>query len=157
MQKISPFLWFNNNAEEAAQFYTSIFNHSRILSVMRFGDAGPGPKGAVMGIAFELEGREFKALNGGPVFTFTPAISLFVDCETQEEVDNLWARLGDGGEPQQCGWIKDKFGVSWQIVPVALGKMLQDPDAEKSSRVMRAMMGMVKLDIAGLERVYRGE
>ena len=157
MQKISPFLWFNNNAEEAAQFYTSIFNNSRILSVMRFGDTGPGPKGAVMGIAFELAGREFKALNGGPVFTFTPAISIFVDCETQEEVDNLWARLGEGGEPQQCGWIKDKFGVSWQIVPVVLGKMLQNPNAEKSSRVMRAMMGMVKLDIAGLERAYRGE
>jgi len=157
MQKISPFLWFDNNAEQAAQFYTSIFNNSRILSVMRFGDAGPGPKGAVMGIAFELEGREFKALNGGPVFTFTPAISLFVDCETQEEVDKLWARLGEGGEPQRCGWIKDKFGVSWQIVPVALGKMLQDSDTEKSSRVMRAMIGMIKLDIAWLERAYRGE
>jgi predicted 3-demethylubiquinone-9 3-methyltransferase (glyoxalase superfamily) len=157
MQKISPFLWFNNNAEEAAQFYTSIFNNSRILSVMRFGDAGPGPKGGVMGITFELEGREFKALNGGPVFTFTPAISLFVDCETQEEVDTLWSRLGEGGEPLRCGWLKDKFGVSWQIVPVALGRMLQDPDAGKSSRVMAAMMGMVKLDIAGLERAYRGE
>jgi predicted 3-demethylubiquinone-9 3-methyltransferase (glyoxalase superfamily) len=157
MQKIAPFLWFDNNAEEAAQFYTSIFNNSRIVSVMRYGDAGPGPKGSVMGIAFELEGQAFKALNGGPVFTFTPAISLFVDCETQEEVDKLWARLGDGGKPQQCGWITDKFGVSWQIVPLALGRLLQDPDAEKSSRVMHAMMGMIKLDIAGLERAYRGE
>jgi predicted 3-demethylubiquinone-9 3-methyltransferase (glyoxalase superfamily) len=152
MQKISPFLWFNDNAEEAAHFYTSIFNNSRIGSVMRFGDAGPGPKGAVMGISFELAGQEFKALNGGPVFTFTPAISLFVDCETQEEVDNLWKRLGEGGEPQQCGWLKDKFGVSWQIVPLALGRMLQDPDATKSTRVMQAMMRMVKLDIAELER-----
>jgi predicted 3-demethylubiquinone-9 3-methyltransferase (glyoxalase superfamily) len=157
MQKISPFLWFNNNAEEAAHFYTSIFNNSRIGSVMRFGDAGPGPKGSVMGISFELEGQEFKALNGGPVFTFTPAISLFVDCETQEEVDNLWKRLGEGGEPQQCGWLKDKFGVSWQIVPLALGRMLQDPDTAKSTRVMQAMMRMVKLDIAALERAYRGE
>jgi predicted 3-demethylubiquinone-9 3-methyltransferase (glyoxalase superfamily) len=157
MQKISPFLWFNNNAEEAAHFYTSIFNNSRIDSVMRFGDAGPGPKGSVMGISFELEGQAFKALNGGPVFTFTPAISLFVDCETQEEVDNLWARLGEGGEPQQCGWLKDKFGVSWQIVPLALGRMLQDPDAAKSTRVMQAMMRMVKLDVAELERAYRGE
>jgi predicted 3-demethylubiquinone-9 3-methyltransferase (glyoxalase superfamily) len=157
MQKISPFLWFNNNAEEAAHFYTNIFNNSRIGSVMRFGDAGPGPKGSVMGISFELEGQEFKALNGGPVFTFTPAISLFVDCETQEEVDNLWTRLGEGGEPQQCGWLKDKFGVSWQIVPLALGRMLQDPDAAKSTRVMQAMMRMVKLDIAELERAYRGE
>lgn len=157
MQKISPFLWFNNNAEEAAHFYTSIFNNSRIDSVMRFGDAGPGPKGSVMGISFELEGQAFKALNGGPVFTFTPAISLFVDCETQEEVDNLWTRLGEGGEPQQCGWLKDKFGVSWQIVPLALGRMLQDPDAAKSTRVMQAMMRMVKLDVAELERAYRGE
>jgi predicted 3-demethylubiquinone-9 3-methyltransferase (glyoxalase superfamily) len=155
MQEIAPFLWFNDNAEEAAHFYTSIFDRSRITSVMRSGDAGPGPKGSVLGITFELEGREFKALNGGPVFTFTPAISLFVDCETQEEVDNLWARLGEGGAPQQCGWLKDKFGVSWQIVPVALGRMLQDPDVAKSSRVMRAMLGMVKLDIAELERAYR--
>ena len=157
MQKISPFLWFNNNAEEAANFYTSIFKNSRIGSVMRSGDSGPGLKGSVMGINFELEGQEFKALNGGPMFTFTPAISLFVDCETQEEVDNLWQRLGEGGAPQRCGWLQDKFGVSWQIVPLALGRMLQDPDAAKSSRVMQAMMRMIKLDIAELERAYRGE
>ena len=156
MQKISPCLWFKDNAEEAAHFYTNLFKDSRIVSDMRFGDAGPGPKGAVMAVTFELEGQEFMALNGGTVFTFSPAISLFIKCGTQEEVDRLWAALGEGGEPRQCGWISDKYGVTWQVVPVALGAMLQDKDAAKSARVMQAMMGMVKLDIAALERAYRG-
>jgi len=156
MQKISPCLWFKDNAEEAAHFYTNLFKDSRIVSDMRFGDAGPGPKGALMAVTFELEGQEFMALNGGTVFTFSPAISLFIKCGTQEEVDRLWAALGEGGEPRQCGWISDKYGVTWQVVPVALGAMLQDKDAAKSARVMQAMMGMVKLDIAALERAYRG-
>jgi predicted 3-demethylubiquinone-9 3-methyltransferase (glyoxalase superfamily) len=156
MQKISPCLWFKDKAEEAAHFYTNLFKDSRIVSDMRFGDAGPGPKGALMAVTFELEGQEFMALNGGTVFTFSPAISLFIKCGTQEEVDRLWAALGEGGEPRQCGWISDKYGVTWQVVPVALGAMLQDKDAAKSARVMQAMMGMVKLDIAALERAYRG-
>jgi predicted 3-demethylubiquinone-9 3-methyltransferase (glyoxalase superfamily) len=156
MQKISPCLWFKDNAEEAAHFYTNLFKDSRIVSDMRFGDAGPGSKGAVMAVTFELEGQEFMALNGGTAFTFSPAISLFIKCGTQEEVDRLWAGLGEGGAPRQCGWISDKYGVTWQIVPTALGTMLQDKDAAKSARVMQAMMGMVKLDIAALERAYRG-
>ncbi len=155
MQKISPFLWFNDNAEEAVNFYCGIFPDSRIVDVMHYGEAGPGQNGSVMGITFQLEGQEFMALNGGPVFTFTPAISLFVKCETQAEVDTYWNRFVDGGgEAQQCGWIKDRFGLSWQIVPTALGKMLQDEDPAKSKRVMEAMMKMVKLDIAALKAAY---
>lgn len=157
MQKISPFLWFNDKAEEAATFYTSIFKDSRIGDVMRYGDAGPGPKGGVMSVTFQLEGQEFMALNGGPEFAFSPAISFFVKCETQQEIDGYWDRLMDGGEPMRCGWIKDRFGVTWQIVPNALARMLQDKDAVKAKRVMEAMMKMIKLDINVLEEAYRRE
>ena len=154
MQKITPFLWFDGKAEEAMNFYTSIFKNSKIGSIMRYGEAGPGPKGTVMSATFELDGQEFIALNGGPQFTFSPAISFFVTCETQQEVDELWEKLVAGGKPQQCGWLTDRYGLSWQIVHSVLGKMLQDKDAEKSNRVMKAMMEMVKLDIPGLERAY---
>jgi predicted 3-demethylubiquinone-9 3-methyltransferase (glyoxalase superfamily) len=154
MHKIRPFLWFDGKAEEAARFYTAIFANSRIVEVMRYGNAGPGPPGSVMSVTFELEGKEFVALNGGPQFSFTPAISFFVSCETQAEVDALWDRLVAGGQPQRCGWLTDKFGLTWQIVPKVLGEMLQDPDAGKSARVMRAMLGMVKLDIAALRNAY---
>ena len=154
MQKISPFLWFENQAEEAANFYTSIFPNSKIRHTSRYGEAGPGPKGSVMSITFELEGHEFLALNGGPMFRFSPAISFFVKCATQQEVDHYWDRLSAGGTPQQCGWLQDKYGLSWQIVPNALSEMLQDKDPAKSKRVMEAMMKMVKLDIAGLKAAY---
>ncbi|MFM0335783.1 VOC family protein [Paraburkholderia fungorum] len=156
MQKIAPCLWFDGNAEEAARFYTGVFGNSRIATTMHHTDAGPGPKGSVLAVTFELEGQEFMALNGGPQFTFTPAISLFVHCGSQQEIDSYWAKLCDGGAPQQCGWVQDRFGVSWQIVPDALGRMLRDPDAGKAKRVMEAMMDMVKLDIGELERAYRG-
>ncbi|HSZ91810.1 MAG TPA: VOC family protein [Acetobacteraceae bacterium] len=154
MQKIQPFLWFDGKAEEAAHFYTGIFKNSKIGKVMRYGDAGPGPKGAVMLVTFELEGQEFTALNGGPNYSFTPAVSFFVTCETQEEVDAFWNKLTEGGEPVQCGWLTDKYGLSWQIVPAGLVEMLQDKDAAKVDRVMRAMMQMVKLDIATLKQAY---
>jgi predicted 3-demethylubiquinone-9 3-methyltransferase (glyoxalase superfamily) len=156
MQKITPFLWFDGNAEEAANFYVSIFKNSRIDSVSRYGDEGPGPAGSVMSVRFQLEGQKFFALNGGPHFTFTPAISFFVDCETQQEVDQLWEQLSAGGAIQQCGWLTDKFGLTWQIIPSILGEMLQDEDDEKSSRVMKAMLQMVKIDIAGLQAAYDG-
>ncbi len=157
MHKIAPFLWFNGQAEEAANLYTSIFRNSRITEIQRYGEAGPGEKGSVMSVSFELEGQAFIALNGGPAFTFSPAISFFVHCETQDEVDALWTKLGEGGgEPRQCGWISDRFGVTWQIVPTALGRMLRDKDAGKSKRVMQAMLKMVKLDIAALEAAYEG-
>jgi predicted 3-demethylubiquinone-9 3-methyltransferase (glyoxalase superfamily) len=155
-QKITTFLWFDANAEEAARYYTSIFKDSKIVGVTRYGDAGPGPKGTVMTVNFELEGQEFVALNGGPQFKFTEAISLVVKCETQAEVDELWSRLSAGGEQVQCGWLKDKFGLSWQIVPTTLLKLIQDPDPEKSKRVMQAMLQMKKIDIAGLEQAHRG-
>ena len=154
MQKITPFLWFDGKAEEAMNFYTSIFSDSEVLNIMRYGDAGPGPKGTVMSATFRLNGQEFIALNGGPQFSFTPAISFFVSCKTQEEVDQLWERLSAGGTPQQCGWLTDKFGLCWQIVPTVLGEMLQDKDAKKSSRVMAAMLKMVKLDIDRLKQAY---
>lgn len=154
MQKISPFLWFDGKAEEAMKFYTSIFRNPKVESVRRFGQAGPGPKGSVMSATFQLEGETFTALNGGPQFNFTPAILLFVNCETQEEVDHLWEKLSEGGEPNWCGWLRDKFGVSWQIVPVALGQMLSDPDPTKSSRVMKAMLQMQIIDIQGLKQAY---
>src|SRR5208283_3061154 len=154
MQKITPFLWFDDKAEEAMNYYVSIFKNSRILSVARYGDAGPGPKGTVMTATFQLEGQEFMALNGGPHFKFTEAISLFVNCETQEEVDALWEKLAAGGTKSRCGWLKDKFGLSWQIIPSALGKMLQDPDPEKSKRVMQAMLQMDKIDIGLLRQAY---
>jgi predicted 3-demethylubiquinone-9 3-methyltransferase (glyoxalase superfamily) len=154
MQKITPFLWFNGNAEEAANHYVSIFKNSRIVDVMRYGDAGPGPKGGVMSITFQLEAQDFIALNGGPQFKFTEAVSLFVDCKTQEEVDDLWEKLIAPGTKGMCGWIKDKFGLSWQIVPTALGEMLRDRDPKRSTRVMKAMMQMDKIDIGVLKQAY---
>lgn len=154
MPRISPFLWFDGQAEEAARLYVSLFPGSRIVSVSRYGDAGPGPKGSVMTVAFELDGRPFVALNGGPHFKFTEAVSFSVECQTQDEVDRYWDGLCEGGQPGPCGWLKDRFGLSWQIVPVALGQMLGDPDPEKSRRVMQAMLQMRKLDIAGLRKAY---
>jgi predicted 3-demethylubiquinone-9 3-methyltransferase (glyoxalase superfamily) len=154
MQKITPFLWFDGQAEEAMAFYTSVFKNSKVVSISRYGDAGPAPKGTVMTATFELEGQKFIALNGGPHFTFSPAISFFVSCETQAEVDELWDKLVEGGEPQRCGWLKDKYGLSWQIIPAALGVMLQDKDPKRSSRVMQAMLQMVKIDIGGLQQAY---
>jgi predicted 3-demethylubiquinone-9 3-methyltransferase (glyoxalase superfamily) len=154
MQKITPFLWFKDQAEEAMNFYTAIFKNSKISSVSRYGEGGPGPQGSVMTATFELDGQEFMALNGGPLFTFTEAISLFVNCETQAEVDELWEKLTEGGEESQCGWLKDKYGLSWQIVPSVLGELLNDPDAEKAGRVMNAMLQMKKIDIAGLRSAY---
>jgi predicted 3-demethylubiquinone-9 3-methyltransferase (glyoxalase superfamily) len=153
-QKITPFLWFDGQAEEAMNFYVSIFRNSQVLSVTRFGEGGPGSKGSVMTASFQLEGQNFTALNGGPVFKFTPAISFFVSCETQEEVDELWERLSEGGEEGQCAWLNDKFGVSWQIGPSVLLKLLGDPDPEKSKRVMQAMLQMKKIDIARLRQAY---
>jgi predicted 3-demethylubiquinone-9 3-methyltransferase (glyoxalase superfamily) len=154
MQKITTFLWFDNQAEEAATHYTSIFDDSRIVNVQRYGQAGPGEAGTVMTVTFELAGQQFSALNGGPQFTFNEAISLYVDCTTQEEVDELWAKLADGGEEGPCGWLKDKFGVSWQIVPRTLTDLLSDPDPVKAERVMKAMFGMKKIDIQGLVDAY---
>jgi predicted 3-demethylubiquinone-9 3-methyltransferase (glyoxalase superfamily) len=160
MQKISPFLWFNNQAEEAVNLYTSLFSGSKVGTVTRYEGEGAKvsgmPEGSVMTIAFQLAGQDFTALNGGPAFSFSQAISFLVNCESQEEVDMLWEKLSEGGETQQCGWLKDKFGVSWQIVPAALGEMLADPDAEKARRVMEAMLKMEKLDIAGLRRAHEG-
>jgi len=156
MQKITPFLWFDDNAEEAMNFYVSIFRNSRILSVTRYGEAGPGAKGSVMTGKFQLEGQEFVALNGGPHFKFTEAISFVVNCETQEEVDEFWEKLSEGGEESQCGWLKDKYGLSWQIVPTILIEMLQDKDPEKSQRVMKAMLQMIKIDIKTLKQAYEG-
>jgi predicted 3-demethylubiquinone-9 3-methyltransferase (glyoxalase superfamily) len=155
MQKITPFLWFDDQAEEAMNFYTSIFKNSKKGRIARYGDAGPGPKGTVMSAIFELDGQEFFALNGGPQFTFSPAISFFVTCETQTEVDAYWEKLSAGGQKQRCGWLRDKFGVTWQIVPSILDKLLQDKDTQKSTRVMKAMMQMDKLDIKGLEQAAR--
>ena len=154
MQKITPFLWFDNQAEEAAKLYTSIFKNSKVTEVVRYGDAGPGPQGSVMTVAFELDGQEFVALNGGPVFKFTEAISFVVNCTSQEEVDELWEKLTEGGEGGPMGWLKDKFGVSWQIVPTVLVELLNDPDPEKSKRVMEAMLKMKKLDIKTLQQAY---
>jgi predicted 3-demethylubiquinone-9 3-methyltransferase (glyoxalase superfamily) len=155
-QKITPYLWFDDRAEEAMLFYTSIFKNAKVGEVSRYGEGGPGEPGKVMSVTFELEGQQFMALNGGPHFSFTPAISLFVNCETQAEVDELWDKLIEGGEPSQCGWLTDKFGLSWQIIPQALGEMLNDKDHEKSQRVMQAMMKMVKIDVPTLERAYAG-
>jgi predicted 3-demethylubiquinone-9 3-methyltransferase (glyoxalase superfamily) len=155
-QKITPFLWFDNQAEEAANFYVSIFENSSIGKTSRYGDAGPGPKGSVMVVSFQLGGQEFTALNGGPQFKFTPAISFIVNCETQKEVDELWNKLSQGGRTDRCGWLQDKYGLSWQIVPTALGRLLGDADRGKANRVMQAMLQMTKLDIAGLERAYQG-
>lgn len=157
MQKITPFLWFDDNAEEAMTFYTSIFRNSKVGRVSRYGDAGPRPKGSVMTAEFELNGQAFVALNGGPQFKFTEAVSFVVHCEDQAEVDEFWNKLSAGGRTSQCGWLKDKFGLSWQIVPTILPKLLSDADAAKSQRVMRAMLQMTKLDIATLKRAYDGK
>jgi predicted 3-demethylubiquinone-9 3-methyltransferase (glyoxalase superfamily) len=156
MQKIHPFLWFDNQAEEAMNFYVSIFKNSKIGKVVRYGDAGPGPKGSVMTATFELEGQQFTALNGGPHFKFTEAISFVVDCKSQEEVDELWEKLSAGGEPGHCAWLKDKFGLSWQIVPSVLVELLSNPDPAKSKRVMEAMLKMNKIDIAKLKQAAQG-
>ena len=155
-QKITTCLWFDGNAEDAITFYTSVFKNSKVLTVTRSGDAGPGPKGSVLVATFQLEGQEFMALNGGPQYKFTPAISLYVDCETQQEVDELWKKLLQGGQEVQCGWLTDKFGMSWQIIPRILLEMLNDKDPEKAKRVMQAMMQMVKIDVAALQRAYDG-
>jgi predicted 3-demethylubiquinone-9 3-methyltransferase (glyoxalase superfamily) len=151
MPKITPFLWFDTQAEEAAKFYTSVFPNSKIVTVARYGEAGPGPKGSVMTVEFELDGQRMIALNGGPVFKFTEAISLSVDCETQEEVDHYWEKLSQGGEQAPCGWLKDKYGLSWQVNPTVLGELLSSPDAKKAKRVMEAMLKMKKIDIAALK------
>jgi predicted 3-demethylubiquinone-9 3-methyltransferase (glyoxalase superfamily) len=152
MQKIIPFLWFDGKAEEAAKFYISIFKNSKILTVTRYGEAGLGPKGSVMTVVFQLDGQEFIALNGGPHFKFTEAISFSVDCKTQQEVDEFWGKLSEGGEEGPCGWLKDKYGLSWQINPTVLGEMLSDPDPQKSKRVMEAMLKMKKIDIKTLRQ-----
>jgi predicted 3-demethylubiquinone-9 3-methyltransferase (glyoxalase superfamily) len=153
--KITPFLWFDGQAEVAANFYTSIFENSRIVEVARYGEVGPGEKGSVMTISFELEGQKFVGLNGGPHYKFTPAISFYISCQTQEEVDYFWDRLLEGGgKPSQCGWLTDKFGVSWQVVPDALIEFLQDEDREKAQRVMQAMLQMIKIDINKLKEAY---
>src|SRR5213596_3436231 len=157
MQKITPFLWFDSQAEEAMNFYISIFPNSKVLQVTHYGDTGPGPKGTVMTAKFQLNGQEFVALNGGPHFKFTEAISLVVNCETQEEIDYYWKKLSEGGNEVQCGWLKDKFGLSWQIVPTVLGELLSDKDAAKSQRVMQAMLKMVKLDIEKLKEAAEGK
>jgi predicted 3-demethylubiquinone-9 3-methyltransferase (glyoxalase superfamily) len=154
MHKITPFLWFDGKAEEAAKFYVSIFKNSRIVGITRYGEAGPGPKGSAMTVRFELDGQEFIGLNGGPQFKFTEAVSFSVDCKTQEEVDDFWEKLSEGGEQGQCGWLKDKYGLSWQINPTVLSQMLSDPDPEKSKRVMEAMLRMKKIDIKRLKQAY---
>jgi predicted 3-demethylubiquinone-9 3-methyltransferase (glyoxalase superfamily) len=156
-QKITPFLWFDNQAEAAAQFYTSIFKNSKILHVSRYGDAGPGPKGAVMVVNFQLAGQEFTALNGGPRFTFSEAFSFVVNCENQKEIDEYWSKLtAGGGQESMCGWLKDKFGFSWQIVPTVLGSLMSDKDPKKANRVMQALLQMKKLDIAKLKAAAEG-
>ena len=161
MQKIVPFLWFNDKAEEAVKFYTSIFKNSKMKAIARYGEAGAEAsgrqRGTVMTVTFELEAQEFIALNGGPYFTFSPAISFVVNCETQEELDRLWEKLSEGGAPGQCGWLKDKYGVSWQIVPSILGEMMEDRDPKKSERVMLALLQMNKIDIEKLKQAYEQE
>ena len=154
MQKIIPFLWFDGNAEEAMHFYVSVFKNSKLGTITRYGDAGPGPKGTVITGTFQIDGQNFYALNGGPQFKFSSAISFFVNCETQQEVDELWEKLSAGGETMQCGWLKDKFGITWQIIPTILGELLHGKDAKKSQSAMKAMMQMTKLDIAKLKQAY---
>ncbi len=156
MQKITPFLWFDGKAEAAAKFYTSIFKNSRIRNIARYGDAGPGPKGSVMTVEFEIERQKFIALNGGPHFKFNEAISFVVNCKTQTELDRYWRKLSAGGKEVQCGWLKDKFGLSWQIVPTVLVELMSSKDATKSQRLMQALLKMVKLDIKELKRAYNG-
>lgn len=157
MQKITPYLWFDHQAEEAARFYTSIFKNSRIGSISRFGEGGPMPAGTAITVSFQLEGQEFLALNGGPQFKFNEAVSFLVSCETQEEVDYYWEKLSEGGEEQPCGWLKDKYGLSWQVVPTILGQLLTDQNPEKAQRVTQAMLQMKKFDIEALRRAYVGE
>jgi predicted 3-demethylubiquinone-9 3-methyltransferase (glyoxalase superfamily) len=157
MLRIDPFLWFDDQAEEAASFYTSLFENSKILDVARYGEAGPGEAGTVMTVSFELDGQQFIALNGGPEFKFTEAVSFLVNCETQDEVDKLWEKLSEGGEKGPCGWLKDRYGLSWQIVPTALFRLMSDPDPEKSQRVMKAMLQMSKIEIEALQRAHEGE
>ena len=157
MQKITPFLWFDTQAEEAANFYVSVFKNSRVNTVARYGDTGPGPKGSVMTVEFELDGERFVGLNGGPNFKFTEAVSFVVNCKDQEEVDHFWEKLTAGGKEVQCGWLKDKYGLSWQIVPTVAIEYLKDEDPEKSQRVMAAIMKMVKIDIATLKQAYEQE
>ena len=154
MKGITPFLWFDHQAEEAANFYVSIFPHSKVKTVTRYGDAGPGPKGSVMTVAFELDGKDFVALNGGPRFQLSPATSFVANCENQKEVDELWTKLSEGGQPNQCGWLTDKYGVTWQIVPTILPQLLQDKDPERSQRVMQAMFQMTKIEIEPLKKAY---
>lgn len=156
MQKITPFLWFNDNAEAAINFYVSLFNDSKMISVSRYPEGSPGKPGTIMSATFQLEGQQFMALNGGPQYQFTEAISLFVNCTTQKEVDTLWAKLTEGGEEGPCGWLKDKFGLSWQIIPTVLGELLGDPDPAKAQRAMQAMLQMKKIDIAALQRAHAG-
>jgi predicted 3-demethylubiquinone-9 3-methyltransferase (glyoxalase superfamily) len=157
MQKITPCLWFDGQAEEAARFYTSIFKNSKMGKITYCGEGGPGPKGSVLTVRFKLDGQNFLALNGGPQFKFTEAISLMVNCKTQKEIDRMWEKLSEGGQEVQCGWIKDRYGLSWQIVPAALSKMMTDPDPERSTRVLKALLDMKKLDLKELKRVYRGK
>ena len=154
MQKITPFLWFDTQAEEAMNFYVSIFKNSKVLGSSRYGEAGPGPKGTVMVATFQLDGQEFMALNGGPHFKFTEAISLLVLCETQAEIDEMWEKLSEGGATSQCGWLKDKFGLSWQVIPPILSGLMQDEDPERSKRVMQAMLKMTRIDIEALKQAY---
>ena len=154
MPSITPCLWFDNNAEEAVTFWLEIFDDAEVTDVMRFGEAGPGPKGGVLSMNFTLQGQPFMVLNGGPMFKFSPATSFFIACDTQEQVDRYWDRLSEGGSIQQCGWLQDKFGVSWQVVPKLLGTLLQDPDKARSARVMQAMLTMKKLDSAALQQAY---
>jgi len=156
MQKITPFLWFDTQAEQAANFYVSIFKNSKIGKISRYGDGAPMPKGTVMVVTFQLDGQEFMALNGGPQFKFSPAISFMVNCETQPEIDDLWERLSAGGKKNRCGWLDDKFGVSWQVVPTAMGKLMSDPDQNKTKRVVQAMLQMDKLDLNRLQQAFDG-
>ena len=154
MQTITPFLWFNDQAEEAMNYYVSVFKNSKVVRVSRYGEGGPGPKGSVMVASFQLDGQEFLALNGGPLYKFTPAVSFVVNCESQPEIDDLWEKLSAGGSTDRCGWLKDQFGLSWQIVPAILGKLMADKDATKARRVAQAMMAMTKFDIAALQRAH---
>jgi len=156
MQKITTYLWFDGQALEAAEFYTSLFKNSKIVDVSRYGEGAPRPAGTVLTVTFELDGQRFIALNGGPDFTFTEAISLFIDCEDQNEVDYFWDKLVDGGEPSQCGWLKDRYGLSWQVIPKRLVEVLSDPDPDKAQRAMQAMLTMSKIDVPALERAYQG-
>lgn len=156
-QKITPFLWFDTQAEDAANFYTSVFKNSKVGKVVRYGDAGPGPKGTVLTVSFQLDGQEFIALNGGPQFQFTEAVSFVINCASQEEVDHYWNKLTEGGQESQCGWLKDKFGLSWQVVPTILTELLADKDPAKANRVMQAMLQMKKIDISVLQRAYEGQ